>query len=189
MTVVDIVVAVLLLGGCFFALTAGVGMLRMPDFYTRLHPAGMTDTLGQALVLAALIIMVIAGPPNRAAADDDSDTAGEHAQTQPATQPETVAHDDHGGHDGHVPKAGTQAPDWVTAIKLVLIFVFLTITCPTSTHAITRAAHLARLPVWMNDESRANEAKANAPPATPADPPATPATPADPPAPPAEGGA
>lgn len=38
--------------GVFFALTGAVGILRMPDFYTRLHPAGKSDTLAQGLILA-----------------------------------------------------------------------------------------------------------------------------------------
>ena len=29
-----------------FMFGAAVGILRMPDFYTRLHPAGMLDTMG-----------------------------------------------------------------------------------------------------------------------------------------------
>ncbi len=37
--------------GVFFALTGAVGILRMPDFYTRLHPAGKSDTLAQGLIL------------------------------------------------------------------------------------------------------------------------------------------
>lgn len=42
--------------GCFFALTGAVGTLRMPDFYTRLHPAGKTDTLAQALIIIGLAL-------------------------------------------------------------------------------------------------------------------------------------
>jgi len=32
--------------GLFFVLAGTLGVLRLPDFYTRLHAAGMTDTLG-----------------------------------------------------------------------------------------------------------------------------------------------
>ena len=38
-----------LLGGC-------VGILRMPDFYTRLHPAGKLDTLGTMLMVLGLAL-------------------------------------------------------------------------------------------------------------------------------------
>lgn len=47
---------ILLGAGCFFALTGSVGTLRMPDFYTRLHPAGKTDTLAQALIILGLVL-------------------------------------------------------------------------------------------------------------------------------------
>lgn len=51
----DILSWVLLLGGGFFVFIGGVGALRMPDFYTRMHAAGITDTLGTILVLAGVI--------------------------------------------------------------------------------------------------------------------------------------
>ncbi len=41
--------------GLFFVLAGTLGVLRLPDFYTRLHAAGMTDTLGAELILLALI--------------------------------------------------------------------------------------------------------------------------------------
>jgi len=40
----------------FFVLAGTLGVLRLPDFYTRLHAAGMTDTLGAELILLGLII-------------------------------------------------------------------------------------------------------------------------------------
>ena len=42
--------------GVFFVLAGTLGVLRLPDFYTRLHAAGMTDTLGAELILIGLII-------------------------------------------------------------------------------------------------------------------------------------
>ena len=45
----------LFLGLVFF--TGGcVGILRLPDFYTRLHPAGKLDTLGSFLMMLALAL-------------------------------------------------------------------------------------------------------------------------------------
>jgi len=44
-----------LLFGSFFAISGGVGLLRFPDFFSRLHPAGVTDTLGAALILIGLM--------------------------------------------------------------------------------------------------------------------------------------
>jgi multicomponent Na+:H+ antiporter subunit G len=46
----------LLVTGGFFVFVGGVGALRMPDFYTRMHAAGITDTLGTILVLAGVIV-------------------------------------------------------------------------------------------------------------------------------------
>ena len=41
--------------GLFFIMAGTIGVLRLPDFYTRLHAAGMTDTLGAEFILLALI--------------------------------------------------------------------------------------------------------------------------------------
>lgn len=48
--------AVSLAAGLFFVLAGTIGVIRLPDFYTRLHAAGMTDTLGAELILSGLII-------------------------------------------------------------------------------------------------------------------------------------
>ncbi len=45
-----------LLGGGFFVLAGGVGVVRLPDVYTRSHAAGMTDTLGAGLILIGLMV-------------------------------------------------------------------------------------------------------------------------------------
>ncbi len=42
----NILVVFFLLAGLFFFTGGAVGIIRMPDFYTRLHPAGKLDTLG-----------------------------------------------------------------------------------------------------------------------------------------------
>lgn len=52
----DIVSWILLLSGGFFCISGGVGMLRFPDFYTRIHAAGVTDTLGAGLILIGLML-------------------------------------------------------------------------------------------------------------------------------------
>lgn len=51
----DIVSWACLLGGSFFLLVGGVGVLRMPDVYTRSHAAGITDTMGAILILTGLM--------------------------------------------------------------------------------------------------------------------------------------
>lgn len=47
---------ILLAAGGFFCVVSGIGMLRMPDFYTRLHAAGVNDTLGAGLILLGLVL-------------------------------------------------------------------------------------------------------------------------------------
>lgn len=45
-----------IVAGFFFTFAAAVGVLRLPDFYTRLHASGKADTLGIALTLVGLAI-------------------------------------------------------------------------------------------------------------------------------------
>ena len=42
--------------GCFLIVVAAIGVVRFPDFYSRMHPAGKADSLGQTLMLIGLII-------------------------------------------------------------------------------------------------------------------------------------
>ena len=53
---VDILSWTLLMTGCFVGISGGIGLLRFPDFYTRMHAAGVTDTLCAALVLTGLML-------------------------------------------------------------------------------------------------------------------------------------
>ena len=45
-----------LLAGGLFCVIGALGLLRMPDFYTRAHAASVTDTLGAGLVLLGLML-------------------------------------------------------------------------------------------------------------------------------------
>ena len=47
---------VLILGGTFFFATGVIGILRFPDFYSRMHATGKGDTLGTVLTLAGLAL-------------------------------------------------------------------------------------------------------------------------------------
>jgi multicomponent Na+:H+ antiporter subunit G len=57
---IDLLSWACLLGGGFFCVVGALGMLRMPDFYTRMHAASVVDTVGAALVLLGLMLQ--AGP-------------------------------------------------------------------------------------------------------------------------------
>ena len=50
--VADAVAVVLLLGGCFLCLTAGLGLVRFPDVLTRMHAGTKPQVLGVLLVMA-----------------------------------------------------------------------------------------------------------------------------------------
>ena len=50
----DVLSWISILGGLFFIVVGSIGVLRFPDVYTRLHAAGMTDTMGAGLVLVGL---------------------------------------------------------------------------------------------------------------------------------------
>ncbi len=51
----DIISWICLVGGSLFAIIGGIGLLRLPDFYTRMHGGGITDTMGAGLVLLGLM--------------------------------------------------------------------------------------------------------------------------------------
>lgn len=52
----DILIALLLLGGTFFALVAAIGVVRMPDIYMRLSSASKASTLGASFILTAVAL-------------------------------------------------------------------------------------------------------------------------------------
>jgi multicomponent Na+:H+ antiporter subunit G len=87
--VLDIASWILFVTGGLAVLTGGIGVLRLPDVYTRMHGASVTDTMGAGLFVLGMIL---------------------------------------------------QAPDWLVAVKLALILVFLAFTGPTSTFALAHAA-------------------------------------------------
>ena len=95
--------SVLIICGFVFFLGGSIGMLRLPDFYARLHAAGMLDTMGLFLTMGGLALY--------------------------------VAHDFSMG-------------NFLSALKIILIVVFVFITSPTATHAIVDAGVRAGLKPW-----------------------------------------
>ena len=86
---IDVLSWICLLVGGGFGVIGGVGMLRFPDFFTRLHAVSVTDTLCTFLVLFGLIL---------------------------------------------------QAGVSLVSFKLLIIVLFIFLTCPTSSHALAKAA-------------------------------------------------
>jgi multicomponent Na+:H+ antiporter subunit G len=55
-TMLDLVSWALVLAGSFFIVVGAIGLMRMPDVYTRMHAASVTDTLGAGLLFAGLMV-------------------------------------------------------------------------------------------------------------------------------------
>jgi len=53
---VEVITAVLLVASSLFALTGALGLLRMKDFFQRMHPPALASTLGAWCVALASII-------------------------------------------------------------------------------------------------------------------------------------
>lgn len=51
----NILAIIFLIIGLIFFLGGAIGIIRMPDFYSRLHPAGKLDTLGILAMVLGLI--------------------------------------------------------------------------------------------------------------------------------------
>lgn len=54
--VLDVLSWICLVAGGLFGLIGGLGLLRLPDFYARMHGSGITDTCGAWLVLLGLML-------------------------------------------------------------------------------------------------------------------------------------
>jgi multicomponent Na+:H+ antiporter subunit G len=52
----DIIVIILTIAGLLFFFATTIGLLRFPDFYSRMHAAGKGDTLSSMLMLLALVL-------------------------------------------------------------------------------------------------------------------------------------
>jgi len=97
---------ILVCAGVFFLLMGAIGLLRFPDFYTRMHAAGKSDTLGSLLVLTGLAFYEGIG---------------------------------------------------ITAVKILLIALFIFVTSPTATHAVARAALKNKMPLWTFEKAAREE--------------------------------
>jgi len=97
----NVIFTLLLIAGLIFFTGGTLGILRFPDFYSRLHPAGKLDTFGSVTTVGVLALYI----------------------------------------------AFAQG-SFLTALKIVLIVVFVFITSPTATHAIVDAGVRAGLRPW-----------------------------------------
>ena len=97
---IDILSWLCLLTGAIFSVLGGIGLIRFPDFYARLHGGGITDTMGAGMIILGLLFQAF--------------------QSGIAT-------------------ATTTTP-WLVAAKLLMVLFFLSITSPSSCHALAQAA-------------------------------------------------
>ncbi len=108
----NIIVTAMMICGLVFFTGGAVGIIRFPDFYSRLHPAGKLDTAGLAITMVALALYT--------ASPFSFKTA-------------------------------------ITALKIILIFVFVFITSPTATHAIVDAGVRAGLRPWRKEPGQKDD--------------------------------
>lgn len=59
----EVIAGVLLAAGSAFVIIGSIGLVRLPDFFSRLHAASVTDTLGAALVVLGMAVHAGLAPP------------------------------------------------------------------------------------------------------------------------------
>ncbi len=108
----NIIAIILIFIGLFFFFGGALGIIRFPDFYSRLHPAGKLDTAGLLFTLSGFALFTIQEFSMGAV---------------------------------------------FTALKIMLIAVFVFITSPTATHAIIDAGFVAGLKPWTKQGDEEDE--------------------------------
>ena len=61
MAAADLLSALLVISGGFFLIVGGLGLVRLPDLFTRLHAAGVGDTLGVGLFVLGFMFLADLG--------------------------------------------------------------------------------------------------------------------------------
>lgn len=56
--IIEYIAVFFLFGGFFFLFVGVVGLIRLPDVYTRMHAMGKCDTLGAGMILIALMLLI-----------------------------------------------------------------------------------------------------------------------------------
>lgn len=56
MLFLDILSSILLIAGIVFGLSGAIGLFKLPDFFTRVHAASVTDSSAAILILAGLLL-------------------------------------------------------------------------------------------------------------------------------------
>ena len=56
MSIVDLLSWALIIFGSSFCIIAGVGVLRLPDYFSRIHAVGILDSLGAGALILGLVL-------------------------------------------------------------------------------------------------------------------------------------
>ena len=59
LTVIEIITSIFILIGVFLTLLSAVGVIRLPDVYSRMHAAGKSSTLGVVFLMLAVVLYFI----------------------------------------------------------------------------------------------------------------------------------
>lgn len=103
MAISNIICIILVVTGIVFMLMGSIGILRLPDFYSRSHATSKSDTLGILFVISGLVV-----------------------------------------YEGFT----------LSAIKLILIILFIAIANPIGTHALARSALLKGLKPFFSEDAK-----------------------------------
>ena len=60
MTLIEVIITILLLAGGLLSLVSGIGILRLPDVYGRIHAASKVSTLGAITIMTAVFLYFLA---------------------------------------------------------------------------------------------------------------------------------
>lgn len=108
MTTVEFISCVFLATGSFFSVVGGIGIVRLPELFSRMHSAGITDTIGAGFIIIGLVLQAGFSP---------------------------------------------------IAFKLAVIMFFLTITSPSSSHALARSAITRGFLPELDEKSKSGDAR------------------------------
>ena len=65
MSILEIIGSVFLLSGTLVCIIGGIGMVRLPNFFARIHAASVPDTLGAGLCLLGMVILTCGLTPEQ----------------------------------------------------------------------------------------------------------------------------
>ena len=65
MSILEIIGSVFLLSGTLVCIIGGIGIVRLPNFFARIHAASVPDTLGAGLCLLGMVVLTCGLTPEQ----------------------------------------------------------------------------------------------------------------------------